>query len=125
MPYLTVEKLREISPKTAAISADIVTECLNTANAYAFGRVKGTPPADMDLSGLWAAVALAFDIFAKDKQKGAVNPDTGNITVAAPAGFFVQKEDNPLSAVDIMLAPYAEAVRLANTTKSDRGIMFL
>jgi hypothetical protein len=126
--FLTEAELKSTYYKKAAtMDQDEVTLYLNQANAYAFGIVGGIPPAipGDNGAGLKAAVALAFQLFAK-ADTAQVDEVTGNITEAAPAGAFVRnKEKDPWAIVDRMLKPYAEVYAASNVTKSDRGIQFL
>jgi hypothetical protein len=124
MAYLEEAELLQLYAKAGEMTAPDRVTYLSRANAYAFGLVKGDPPADMDTTTLKAAVAMAFEILAKPGTS-ATDPDTGNITNAAPAGAFTQKAEDPLTVVRVMLQPYAEAVARANSQKSVRGIQFL
>lgn len=126
--FLTEAELKTMYyTKAASMTAGDVSQFLRKANAYAFGVIGGTPPTITgdDGTSLKAAVALAFELFAK-ADTAQVNVTTGDITEAAPAGAFVRnKERDPWAIVDGMLKPYAEAFKAANVTKSDRGVAFL
>lgn len=126
--FLTDDELKTTYyPKAGTMPGPEVTRFNRQANAYAFGVIGGTPPAipGDDITTLKAAVALAFELFAK-ADTAQVNPTTGDITEAAPAGAFVRnKERDPWDTVDSMLKPYADAFKAANVAKSDRGVAFL
>jgi hypothetical protein len=124
--FLTETELLDRYPKAANIESRKVY--LARANAYCYGKVGGDPPTmldgiPLDLENLKTAVVMAFEIFAKD-ETGQVDEDTGNITDAAPPGYFVRRPD-PFAAVNEMLIPYAQAVDAAVPAKSERGIRFL
>ncbi|MCO5387799.1 MAG: hypothetical protein NHB14_20750 [Desulfosporosinus sp.] len=123
MAFLTEAELTETYYKKAVTmdQADIMTY-LARANAFAKGEIGGEPPTvDADLK---VAVAMAFEIMAQG-ETAQVNDITGNITEAAPPGQYTRKEKDPLDVVRVMLRPYKLAFEAANTSKSDRGVLFL
>jgi hypothetical protein len=126
MSYLTVDELPTYCPEVANMTAGDKTKYLNRANGYAFGIIGGIPSYTDQLPAttVKTAVALAFEIFAEG-QEAQTNTVNGNITEAAPTGHYVRKADDPLTVVDKMLLPYAEAFKNQNTTTADNGIMFL
>lgn len=124
MAFLEAVELKNVFYKPAAsMEADDVTTYLMRANAFAKGEIGGVPPTvDDDLK---VAVALAFEIFTKGETAQA-DDVTGNITEAAPAGFYVREsKKDPLDIVRNMLRPYKLDYQAANIGKTDRGAMFL
>lgn len=126
MSFLTESDLPNYCPDAANMTAGDKKKYLNRANGYAFGIIGGIPKYTEQLPAetVKTAVALAFEIFAEG-QEAQTNNVNGNITEAAPAGYYVRKADNPLEVVDKMLLPYAEAFKNQNTASADNGIMFL
>lgn len=126
MPFLKDEELTKYYPKAANMGQDEKTLYLMRANSFAFGTIGGIPPFSPQLpeEQLKVAVALAFEILAKD-EVAQVDDVNGNITEAAPTGYFARREKDPLDQVKTMLLPYAAAYDQANTTQSDKGLMFL
>jgi hypothetical protein len=128
--YLTADELTTTYyPKAANMPQEDRDTYLQRANSYAFGKIGGVPtfteqlPAD----GLKAAVALAFEIFAKG-ETAQVDQATGWVTEGAPAGPFVRppsRQYSPLEQVDVMLEPYRAAVAAANAAQAERGFRFL
>jgi hypothetical protein len=127
MAYLQEDELVTMYSKAANITDRAIY--LARANAYCEGKIGGPIPAlgvdgqTIDLGNLKTAVVMAFELFAKD-ETGQADPDTGNITDAAPAGYF-SRSNNPFKQVDEMLVPYAQAVDATVPQKSERGIRFL
>lgn len=126
MSFLNESELPTYCPDAAKMAEGDRKKYLNRANGYAFGAIGGIPtyteklPADT----VKIAVALAFEIFAEG-QEAQTNSVNGNITEAAPAGYYVRKADNPFTVVDTMLLPYKEAFEAQNTASTDNGLMFL
>lgn len=119
-------ELPQYLPEADSISAADTKKFLARANAYCLAKIGGVPTynADLPAETVKTAVALAFEIFAEGKE-AQTNTVNGNITEAAPTGFYVRKSDNPLDIVDAMLIPYAAAFKAGNAAASDNGIMFL
>lgn len=126
MSFLLRNELVTYYPKATALTEDDQNRFLAQANAYAFGFIGGIPQLSTSLppDSLKAAVALAFEILATGEE-AAINTTNGNITEAAPTGYYVRKADNPFAVVDRMLAPYAEAFKAANAAKSDNSMVFM
>jgi hypothetical protein len=125
--YLTTEELKtKYFKKAANMLADDVDVFLARANSYALGIIGGIPPYSENLpeENVKAAVAMAFEVFAEGED-AKTDPVNGNITAAAPSGFFVRKKPSPLETVDKMLAPYAAAYEASNTSAADNGVLFL
>lgn len=126
MPYLTEADLKATYyPRASSMAAADVKLYLQRANSFAWGEIGGMPPTVDD--PLKAAVATAFEILAKGETGANVNAVNGNITEAAPAGFFARngRQYDPLDAVRTMLRPYRTAFENANAAKSDKGVRFL
>lgn len=133
--YLTAGELKGIYyPKAENMTDQDVGLYLQRANSYAYGILGGMPkfdtypPAERASleSGLKAAIGLAFEFFTKG-ETAQVNPMNGNITEAAPAGYFQRPpgKSYQLEQVDKMLVPYAALVDSQNTVQSERGVSFL
>ncbi|MED3571958.1 hypothetical protein [Cytobacillus praedii] len=126
MAFLTEGDLPTYYPAAVKMSEDDKKKYLSRANAYAFGIVGGIPTYSVQLpeAQIKAAVALAFEILAEgqDAQTNSVN---GNITEAAPTGFYVRKASDPLAVVDKMLLPYKSAFESQNTASAENGVIFL
>jgi hypothetical protein len=133
--YLTSEDLKTIYyPPAANMPDQEVTLYLQRANSYAFGIIGGVPAFHaipiqeraVYENGLKAAVALAFECFTKG-ETAQVNKWNGDITEAAPAGYFQRGENrsHQWETVDTMLKPYADLYDSQNTVASDKGVMFL
>ncbi|MGG3803164.1 hypothetical protein [Metabacillus fastidiosus] len=128
MPLLADSELNDYLPEAANMTADDRKKYLNRANSYALGVIGGIPlytdkhPAET----VKTAVALAYEIFAEG-QEAQTNPVNGNITEAAPVGFYARKANSPFEVVDKMLQPYAEIFKgnEAESGQSDKGIMWL
>lgn len=124
-PFLTAGELPAYYPKGQNMDADDKTTFLARANAWAYGEIGGEPPAAMDLTVLKTAVGLAVELFAQG-ETAQTDDVTGNITQAAPPGYYsVTKDPDPFDHIRTMLKPYKDAIIKDNTSKSDRGIMFL
>lgn len=123
MAFLTATELTTVFYKKAAnMNQDDVDSFLRKANAFAKGVIGGAPPTvDDDLK---AAVALTFEIMAKG-ETAQVDDLTGNITEAAPAGYFVRRDRDPLDVVREMLQPYKDAYDLSKLPHSSNGVRFL
>jgi len=105
--YLTaVELTTTYYPKAATMEVPEVTTYLARANAYAQGIIGGPLAAGYVDEGLKAAVAMAFEVFAQG-ESAQVDAVTGNITEAAPSGYYQVKRPNPLDTVKTMLIPYS------------------
>lgn len=133
--YLTETELKETYyPPAAKMEAPAVTLYLQRANVYAYGLIGGSPSfthvteseAVALSSGLKSAVALAFEFFTKG-ETAQVDPVNGNITEAAPAGYFQRPpgKSYQLEQVDKMLTPYAAMYDAQNVVQSERGVSFL
>jgi hypothetical protein len=120
--FLTEGELPTYYPKSGSMPAVEVARFLARANAYAHGVIGGIPPTVDD--SLKAAVSLAFEILAKDED-AQVDEVNGNITAAAPSGYFARREKDPLEVVKTMLLPYAAAYDQANTQQSEKGMQLL
>lgn len=126
MAFLTESDLPNYYPAAANMSENDIKKYLARANGYAFGVIGGVPQysAQLPEDQVKAAVALAFETLAEG-QDAQTNNVNGNITEAAPTGFYVRKADNPLEVVDKMLLPYKNAFENQNTASADNGVMFL
>ena len=123
MAFLTPEELKSTYYKQGAYVDDKdLTTYLQRANAYCRGEIGGDPPTVDE--GLKIAVAMAFEVFAKG-ETAQVDEFTGNITEAAPAGYFARKADDPFVAVKAMLRPYKLAFESASVIQSERRVLFL
>jgi hypothetical protein len=132
--YLTEAEVNTYYPKAGNMAAPEVKLFLQRANSYAYGILGGKPnfstlpteEAETLETGLKAAVALAFEFFTRG-ETAQVNPLNGNITEAAPAGYFQRApgKQYQLEQVDKMLKPYADLFDRQNTVQSDRGVSFL
>jgi hypothetical protein len=131
--YLTEAEIKDYYPKAEKMAAPEVTLYLARANSYVYGILGGKPnfstlpteEANALENGLKTAVALAFEYFTIG-ETAQVNPTNGNITEAAPAGYFQRTSNqSQLAQVDKMLKPYAELLDRQNTGQSDRGVSFL
>lgn len=126
--YLTVNELKTtFYKKSANMDESDVSSYLARANSYAQGIIGGPLPADKIDEGLKAAVAMAFEILAKDETGAQIDDTNGNITQAAPEGYFVRKQfkgDNPFKTVDTMLLPYAALYDRLQSPNNDRGVRF-
>ena len=123
MAFLTAIELKTVFYKKAAnMDADTLDGNLRKANAFAKGVIGGVPPTvDDDLK---AAVALAFEVMVKG-ETAQVDDLTGNITEAAPAGYFVRRDRDPLDVVREMLQPYKDEYDLSKLPDSSRGVRFI
>lgn len=124
MAFLNETELKSTYyPQAANVDSMDIKVYLQRANAFCKGEIGGEPPlVDDDLK---AAVAMAFEVFAQG-ETAQVDVITGNITEAAPAGYYSRKaEKDPLDTVRSMLKPYKIAFEAANAAKSDRGLMFI
>lgn len=122
--YLTQEELKgTYYKKAAAMDQDEVKQNLARANGFAQGVIGGPLPAKYLDDSLKAAVAMAFEIMTRD-ETGQVDPTNGNITEAAPAGYFAQKNRDPLDVVRGMLLPYAEWYEQLQKPNNDKGVRF-
>jgi hypothetical protein len=128
--YLTAEELKSTYyPKAGNMRTEEVTLYLARANSYALGQIGGLPSFTDQLPAepLKAAIATAFEFFSQG-ETATVNALNGNITEAAPSGYFQRppsRQYEPLKAVDTMLAPYAALFDSQNTVQSDKGVSFL
>ncbi|AYP68443.1 hypothetical protein HWB91_gp73 [Bacillus phage vB_BboS-125] len=126
--YLKQEELKATYYKKAeAMDAADVSTYLARANSYAQGIIGGPLPEKHVDDGLKAAVAMAFEILAKDETGAQIDEANGNITQAAPEGYFtrrVYKGDNPFKTVDTMLLPYAALYDQLQKPNNDNGVRF-
>jgi hypothetical protein len=105
--YLTAGELTTTYyPKAATMEVPDVTTYLARANAYAQGVIGGPLAEEYVDDGLKAAVAMAFEILAQS-ETAQVDQVTGNITEAAPSGYYQVKRVDPLATVKTMLIPYS------------------
>ena len=124
-PFLTAGEFPVYYPKGVNMNADDTLTYTARANAWAYGEIGGEPPAAMDLTVLKTAVGMAVELFAQG-ETAQTDTDTGNITAAAPAGYHsIMKDPDPFDHIRVMLKPYKDAITRADTSKADRGIMFL
>lgn len=127
--YLTAEDLKaKYYKKAANMDEGDVSTYLARANSYAQGIIGGPLPEKHVDDGLKAAVAMAFEILAKDETGAQIDDTNGNITQAAPEGYFIRKQfkgDNPLKTVDTMLLPYAALYDRLQSPNNDRGVLFI
>jgi hypothetical protein len=108
--------------KATNMEAGDLTTYLARANAFAIGVIGGEPTADVTIK---VAVAMAFEIFAQG-ETAQVEEITGNITEAAPTGYYSRKAKNdPLDIVREMLGPARKAFEAASTATAGRGVQFL
>lgn len=124
MGFLSEEDLKtKYYLKAANMEPGDLTTYLQRANAFCKGEIGGVPPViDDDLK---VAVSMAFEVFAQG-ETAQVDDVTGNITEAAPTGYYSRKaEKDPLDVVRNILRPYKLAFDKANTSQSDRSVMFL
>lgn len=123
--YLTADELKSTYyPKAAVMDSTDVTTYLMRANSFAQGIVGGQlPTANVD-DGLKTAVAMAFEILAQG-ESAKVDDVTGNITEAAPAGYYQVKRPDPLDTVRTMLIPYAKQYDNLQKPDNNRGVRFL
>ena len=128
MAYLTlVELTGTYYPKAAVMPAADVTLYLQRANTFAVGEIGGQLLDTYVDENLKTAVALAFEILARG-ETAQVDPVNGNITEAAPAGYFAlfqAKKPDPLDAVRGMLAPYKIKYDQLQKPDNNRGFRFL
>lgn len=128
MALLPLNELPQYLPEAAVMSEDDQAKFLARANAYCIGIIGGVPTytPEYPAETVKTAVALAFEIFAEG-QTAQTNPVNGQITEAAPPGYYVRKADNPLAVVDTMLLAYAIYFKSTSTnpTSIDNGIQFL
>lgn len=121
--YLLTDELQSTYyPKAAAIPPADVALYLQRANAFCAGEIGGKLPVSAVDYNLKTAVALAFEIMSRG-ESAQVDPVNGNITEAAPSGFYVRKPE-PLDTVKGMLVPYAELYRQLQPDPT-RGVKFL
>lgn len=131
--YLSENEIRKYYPKADKMTADDVELYLSRANSYAYGILGGKPSflgfplaeaATLE-TGLKTAVALAFEFFTRG-ETAQVNTYNGNITEAAPAGYFQRApgKQYQLEQVDKMLLPYAAMVDSQKPGTSEKGIAF-
>lgn len=109
---------------------------LQRANSYALGVIGGVPLYDLLPPGTQlmyqhsakAAVALAFECLAKG-ETAQVNPYNGDITEAAPAGYFQRSSNrsHQWETVDKMLQPLVDLYngQTEIPVVEDRGVQFL
>lgn len=132
--YLTETELKEkYYPKAQKMTEPEVKLFLQRANSYAYGILGGIPSfkglstaeAETQETALKTAVAFAFEVFSRG-EVAQINPYNGDITEAAPAGYFQRSgQERKLSEVDKMLRPFADLVDSQNTTQSEKGVSFL
>jgi hypothetical protein len=123
--YLAANELSEYYPKAQNMPENDVKVFLARANAFALGVIGGLPTYTPSLPAeqVKTAVAMAFEVFSEGED-AKTDPVNGNITAAAPSGFFVRKKPSPLETVEKMLAPYAASYANSGTT-ADNGVKFL
>lgn len=121
--YLGKEDLPQFYKKAEAMEQEDVTQYLARANSYARGIIGGKLPAGYIDNELKAAVAMAFEIMARD-ETGQVDPVNGDVTEAAPAGYFAHKNRDPLEVVKTMLLPYAVLFEQLQKPNNSNGVRF-
>lgn len=124
---LTKDELPNYYPEAAVLQPNDITKYLLRANAYCLGYIGGVPAytAEYPAEPVKAAVALAFEVFAEGQIAQTDNVN-GNITEAAPVGFYVRKADNPLEVVNQMLQAYANRYKSTQeAANADNGVRFL
>ena len=125
MELLPENELAIYVPESAKMTDTDRAKFLQRANAYALGFIGGIPTYTVKMPDgpVKTAVGMAFEILAEgqDAQTNSVN---GDITEAAPAGWYVRKAERALDVVDLILKPYAEEFRRGNSAVSDNGIQF-
>ena len=123
--YLTaVELTSTYYTKAAAMASTDVNTYLMRANSYAQGIIGGPLPEAYVDEGLKTAVAMAFEILAQG-ESAKVNEVTGNITEAAPSGYYQVKRPDPLDTVKTMLIPYSMQYDRLLKPDNNRGVRFL
>lgn len=123
--YLTaVELISMYYPKAAVMETTDVNTYLMRANSFAQGIVGGPLPEVYIDDGLKTAVAMAFEIMAQG-ESAKVDAVTGNITEAAPAGYYQVKRPDPLDTVKTMLIPYTMQYDRLLKPDNNRGVRFL
>jgi hypothetical protein len=126
--FLSKEELPAYYPKAKNMEPDDLVLYLQRANAYAFGAIGGIPPFTDALTqdNLKIIIALLFELYTRD-ETAQIDEHTGNITEAAPEGFFTQSNEDAFAMIDKMLIPYATAYAKLQQEigTTDRGIMFL
>lgn len=127
MALLPINELPQYLPEAAAMTDADQAKFLARANAYCIGVIGGVPTytPEYPAETVKTAVALAFEIMAEG-QTAQTNPVNGQITEAAPAGYYVRKADDPLAVVDKMLLAYAIYFKSTsvNPIASDNSIRF-
>ena len=120
---LSQDELTTVYYKQAAgMDSNDVFTYLARANAFCVGSIGGIPGVIDET--IKTAVALAFEIFAQG-ETAQVDINTGNITEAAPAGYYSRKASDPMQVVREMLGPAKAAYTAGNVATSDRGVSFL
>jgi len=110
--------------KAAKMEPDDLATYLARANAFATGVIGGEPAPPIDTT-VKVAISMAFEIFAQG-ETAQVEELTGDITEAAPAGYYSRKaKDDPLDIVREMLGAAKRAFEAGNTTSSVRTVQFL
>jgi len=123
--YLTaVELTSTYYPKAAVMETTDINTYLMRANSFAQGIVGGPLPEAYIDDGLKTAVAMAFEIMAQG-ESAKVDAVTGNITEAAPAGYYQVKRPDPLDTVKTMLIPYTMQYDRLLKPDNNRGVRFL
>lgn len=118
MLLTAIELKTSYYPKAAVMAASDVEVYLRRANAFCKGYIGGVPPVvDEDVK---TAVALAFEVMCK-AETAQIDDVTGDITEAAPAGYFVRRDRDPLDVVRGMLLPAKEAYELS----TNKGVRFI
>ncbi len=123
--YLTVVELTSTYyPKAATMESTDVNTYLMRANSFAQGIIGGPLSEEYIDEGLKTAVAMAFEILAQG-ESAKVDAVTGNITEAAPAGYYQVKRPDPLDTVKTMLIPYTMQYDRLQLPDNNRGVRFL
>lgn len=123
--YLTVVELTSTYyPKAATMESTDVNTYLMRANSFAQGIIGGPLSEEYIDEGLKTAVAMAFEILAQG-ESAKVDAVTGNITEAAPAGYYQVKKPDPLDTVKTMLIPYTMQYDRLQLPDNNRGVRFL
>lgn len=123
-------------PPAQHMEPEQISLYLQRANAYALGVIGGVPVYDllpleqrvMYQNAAKAGVALAFECLAKG-ETAQVNPYNGDITEAAPAGYFQRSSNRSQQweTVDKILRPvmdlYVSQITIIEVP--DNGVQFL
>ncbi|ACQ68969.1 hypothetical protein [Exiguobacterium sp. AT1b] len=112
-------------PESARMTEENRLKFLQRANAYALGIIGGIPTYTIEKPDgpVKTAVGMAFEILTEG-QDAQTNPVNGNVTEAAPTGWYVRRAERALDVVDRMLEPYADEFRRGNSAVNENGMQF-